>query len=402
MSDHIQLVQDTLSSEAHLSINKRLIKILGLIPSILLADLLSKDRYFTDKGTKDDDGYFFTEQSYIKETLDLSEYHQKNATKKLVELGIIETKRVGIPPRIWFRISYHTVITNILNISDIKTKNLVYNNKNKYNKVSKDTKEVSPPTILEVPFLLEEWRTYKQIPKNQHHPKEGSKIHKKIAMLSTLLMKGKFNNHCDLDPKFLKQNNITNKALHRKYTKDELLAGMEEMAEMFKLNNQPEDKSKINKMSLDQLIYHPIAKISYLLKYLYTDAKGLEYKTIEVYDHWLEKLYEEGIFDRSIENDNHQFGILKKGLASIEDYFKWMYNNPMADVSSTVYSQIESEDKFYNTYITWLDDKHTNYRPYAIGTGGYNWYTFIKWLEEAIHGDHVHQYPTLDKRNYGK
>jgi len=268
-------------------------------------------------------------------------------------------------------------------------------------RVSKDTKRVAPSINPDLLFLLEEWRLKEQIPKNQHHPKEGSKIHSKIAMLTNLLLKGKFGAHCDLDPKFLDQCKISKKETSRKFTREELLSGLDEMAEMYKLNNLPEDKTSISKMSFDALIYHPIAKISYLLKYMYTDTKPLAYKTIEVYGHWLDKLYEEKIFDKSIENDNHPFGILKKGLLGIEEYFKWMYLNPMADVSANVYRQIESEDKFFNVYVEWLNDNyHQGISHYHIGPQNNQWWKFIKWLEEAIHGDFVHKYPTLNKRNY--
>ena len=275
-----------------------------------------------------------------------------------------------------------------------------YNN----TKLSKDSKRVSPSTPCEVPFLLEEWRTKEQVPIKQHHPKENSKVHKKINMLSTLLMKGKFAAHCDLDPKFLSSCNLTKLKLNRKFSKDELLAGLDEMADMFKLNNLPEDKTAIRNMSFDSLIYHPIAKMSYLLKYMYTDTKPLEYKTIEVYSHWIEKLYEERIFDRDIENDNHQFGILKKGLAGIEEYYTWVIKNPMNEQLNNGFTLINSEDKFFNFYIVWLNEHPIGKQnPYFLGPQKETlWYRFIKWLEEAIHGDFVHQFPTLNRKYYGK
>jgi len=212
-------------------------------------------------------------------------------------------------------------------------------------------------------------------------------------MLTNLLLKGKFGNHCTLSKEFLSSNNLTKEQINRKYTKDELLAGLDEMAEMFKINNLPEDKTAISKMSFDSLIYHPIAKMSYLMKFLWSDVKGLEYKTIQAYGHWIDRMYSERFFDEDIEDDNHKFGILKKGLAGIEEYHIWLANN------INLPSQIKTEDLFFNYYVIWLNERRfNNENPYSIGPQNGQWYQFIKWLEEAIHGDYVNQSESLDKR----
>jgi hypothetical protein len=396
MSEFTNLAFDLFVNDAHLSINKKAIKILGLLPAILLSDLLSKAKYFTEKGTLDNDGFFFSEQSYIKEDLDLSEYHQKNAGSKLVDLDIVETKRVGIPPRIWYKIDYALVITNILNISDIKTKNLIYNNKNKYNKLTKVSKRVSPSVNKDDLFLLEEWRLKKQIPTKQHHLREGTKLHSKIANLTKWLLNGTFIHHCDLSQEFLNSINLTKAKLTRKYSKDELLAGLDEMADMFKENNLPEDKTKISNMDFASLIYHPMARMSYLIKYMYRDCKTLEYKTVQVFEHWLDRVYIDSLFNKDIENDNHQFGVLKAGLASIEEYHEWMIEN-MGDIPE----RIKTEDRFFNAYIDWINEHVcNNLTPYDIGVKSKNWSRFLKWLKEALYGDHAHQYSSLDKKDY--
>ncbi len=114
-----------------------------------------------------------------------------------------------------------------------------------YNKVSKDTKGISSPIKLKNLFLLEEWRLKDTTPKNQKHPKEGTKLHIKINYQTSLLLNGKFSAVGDLNEKFIKDNNLTPEKINRKYSKDELLSGLDEMADMFKLNNLPEDKTKI-------------------------------------------------------------------------------------------------------------------------------------------------------------
>ena len=86
---------------------------------------------------------------------------------------------------------------------DVGIKVYSYNTYSIKNKVlSKDNIEVQEPPLIsekgssiekdyKVPFLLEEWRLKEIVPKKQHHPKENTKQHAKIAMLTNLLMKGK-------------------------------------------------------------------------------------------------------------------------------------------------------------------------------------------------------------------
>ncbi len=105
MDDHKELIK-TLFGYDNLEINKKAIKILGLRTAIFLAELLSNPA---------SDSFFFLEQSTIKEEAGLSEYYQRKAIEKLTCLSIIETKRKGTPPRLWFKINYSNYISTILN-----------------------------------------------------------------------------------------------------------------------------------------------------------------------------------------------------------------------------------------------------------------------------------------------
>lgn len=405
------LIQSFLKEKAFIKFHVDTARMLGgnNNDSILLQFLIDRDNYYNT-----DDGWFFLTEDQREQSTNITAYQQREVLKRLKQKEIVEVKRKGIPAKTWFKIDYENYssqLSTYLKSSCEETKQLddkkldnylIDNNKlDKSNNTSKEVKGDSPPKVFKTPFLLEEWRTKEQIPKKQHHPKEGTKIHKRIKFLTTLFLKGKFGAHCDLDPKFLASCNLTKKQTNRKFSEDELLAGLDEMAEMFKLNNLPEDKTAISNMSFDSLIYHPIAKISYLLKYMYTDTKPLEYKTVQVYEHWLDKLYDERIFDKAIENDHHQFGILKKGLAGIEEYYAWMEKNIINGLPA--YSRINTEDKFFNVYVDWIDEYAAIVEnPYNVGPNSKGWGRFIKWLEEAIHGDFKHRYPTLNRNNYGK
>ncbi len=91
-----------LSSSAFLIVNKQLAKQVGLKGAVLLADLISKEEYFMANGMTD--GWFFNTAKNIEEDTCLTSHQQRKAIKSLKELGIIETKVVGIPAKQHFKI----------------------------------------------------------------------------------------------------------------------------------------------------------------------------------------------------------------------------------------------------------------------------------------------------------
>ena len=91
-----------LSSSAFLIVNKQLAKQVGLKGAVLLADLISKEEYFMVNGMTD--GWFFNTAKNIEDDTCLTSHQQRKAIKSLKDLGIIETKVVGIPAKQHFKI----------------------------------------------------------------------------------------------------------------------------------------------------------------------------------------------------------------------------------------------------------------------------------------------------------
>ena len=75
-------MKSLLSSSAFLIVNKRLSQAVGLKASVLLADLISKEEYFIEKGSLQD-GYFFNTEENIQRDTTLTPYQQRNALKTL-------------------------------------------------------------------------------------------------------------------------------------------------------------------------------------------------------------------------------------------------------------------------------------------------------------------------------
>ena len=123
-----------LSSTAFLIVNKELAKQVGLKAAVLLADLISKEEYFISKGMTD--GWFFNTEANIEADTTLNPYHQRKCIKTLKTHQIIETKRMGIPAKQYFKINEQQVM-QILN--NLLVKNLTTINKNKEIRIINNT-----------------------------------------------------------------------------------------------------------------------------------------------------------------------------------------------------------------------------------------------------------------------
>ena len=115
-----------LSSTAFLIVNKELAKQVGLKAAVLLADLISKEEYLISKGMTD--GWFFNTEANIEADTTLNPYHQRKCIKTLKTHQIIETKRMGIPAKQYFKINEQQVM-QILNNLLVKDSTTINKNK---------------------------------------------------------------------------------------------------------------------------------------------------------------------------------------------------------------------------------------------------------------------------------
>ena len=153
-----------LASDGFLSVNKHLARIVGLDAAVLLAELASAHNYFESREQLTADGMFFETVEHIQENTTLTQYQQAKAVKVLVNAGILETKKIGIPAKRYFLINEEAVL-NILDYkksknlitgdkktSSLDVKKLNCNNKDINNKNNNKDNRVAftPPTVEEV------------------------------------------------------------------------------------------------------------------------------------------------------------------------------------------------------------------------------------------------------------
>ena len=120
-----------LSSSAFLIVNKKLAKQVGLKGAVLLADLISKEEYFIANGMTD--GWFFNTAKNIEKDTCLTSHQQRKAIKNLKDLGILETKVVGIPAKQHFKIIENKLLS-YFNTSCEENAELVVKKTQTYNK----------------------------------------------------------------------------------------------------------------------------------------------------------------------------------------------------------------------------------------------------------------------------
>lgn len=100
-----------LSSSSFIMTNKILIKAIGTDAAIILGELCSEYNYWEQKGKLVDKQWFYSTRENIEDNTGLSEYRQRVAINKMIKIGLVETKKMGIPCKIYYKLNE----INILN-----------------------------------------------------------------------------------------------------------------------------------------------------------------------------------------------------------------------------------------------------------------------------------------------
>lgn len=143
-----------LSATAFFTINKELVKKIGIESTLVLADLISKEEYFQERNMVDD-GYFFNTLDNIKDDTTLSHFKIRNALNKLVKHGFIEAKLKGIPAKTYIKIMHSKILNNLTSCSQISSHLINKNKSNNFN-----TKVLKAKTTRFLKPKIEELKEY--------------------------------------------------------------------------------------------------------------------------------------------------------------------------------------------------------------------------------------------------
>jgi len=104
MEEH--MLFELLKSDGYIVINRVLLRKLGCEMALVLHYLINLRQRTQDR----EDGWFFCTVSYMSDELNMRDKIQRRILKNLQELGLIETKRMGLPAKRFFRISTNAVL----------------------------------------------------------------------------------------------------------------------------------------------------------------------------------------------------------------------------------------------------------------------------------------------------
>lgn len=160
-----------ISTSNFITVNKDLIKELGLEEAILLGELASEYDYWNNKN-EIEDGYFYSTIENIEEKTTLTAYKQRKCLENLKNKGIIDIQIRGIPAKRYIKINEEKVIeifnnkllknliTGCKKTSQLEVKKLNGNNNiinNNINKnIKKEKKETEFDSVINENFTDEE------------------------------------------------------------------------------------------------------------------------------------------------------------------------------------------------------------------------------------------------------
>lgn len=95
-----------LASSSFITVNKDLIKAVGIEAALLFGELASEYSYWSDQN----DDYFYSTVENLEEKTTLNDYQQRKAIKVLKDKGLIEVKIKGVPAKRYFKINDNAVL----------------------------------------------------------------------------------------------------------------------------------------------------------------------------------------------------------------------------------------------------------------------------------------------------
>ena len=135
----MSMLMSKLSNGGYIILNKYVMKALGLHEAILLGELCSEYIYWY-KEEKLQDGFFYSTRENIERETTLSPFQQRQALKKLTEMGLVEILEKDMPKKTYYKVDeekvYKFLLETDLNLTEVKK----FNDKTSNNLTSSDEK----------------------------------------------------------------------------------------------------------------------------------------------------------------------------------------------------------------------------------------------------------------------
>lgn len=140
-------ISKLLSTDGFITVNKTLIRELGLHEAILIGELCSEYNYW-EKCDKLENDMFYSTRDNIEYHTGLNEHYQRKAMVTLKERGILEVKKQGIPAVNYYKLNFDKILTLLSTSSssheelDVNSVNLNNNKQTKIKEQKNNSKEL--------------------------------------------------------------------------------------------------------------------------------------------------------------------------------------------------------------------------------------------------------------------
>ncbi len=371
-----EIFLDAFDKDAHISINKNLIKTVGILEAILFSDLVSKYKYFKKRNMLQD-GWFFNTASNISEDTGLSQFQQSRLIKKLAEINLIQVKIQGLPAKQHFKINIQETIKQVskklenLNPKNLETINMNNNNMNNSNNriinnsISDFEKSQANPlddqkenplakqsnhfNLLSI-RIISSWNN---IPHVSVHKiiKPYSKTILQIIQYLNSLQKGTFAKGRHFDPDWIKKEKIPEPWFTRAWTYQELKDGLLK-ASNYSLEGYwpPNNKQKSNYKSLTYILYNGKDR-SWLFSAMQNPPQPLKNTQFKnSFPETTSKLMKHSIWPPDYKFDEVK---LAQGLIELNNFSKNLIKDPY-NKSKKYFGDLQ---KLLEEYLQWLSEQ---------------------------------------------
>lgn len=347
-----EIVFQSLTHDAHWIINKKMARTIGITDTLLLADLISKHKYFLTRGQLDDDGFFYNTQENIEKDTSLSDYQQLKIIKKLIALEFITTKKRGLPAKLYYKLNFEKILSFLvskkldsdkLGINNNKDNNTIINN-------SKSDSDESPKKILTHP-IMDYWNSLETTRK---HLKANSKVYKTAIRYLKQLNTGTFGKMVTLKV----EQKLSSTDRIKKWTNDEIKQVLDITLLVFQAGYWPTDKSQIP-TDLASLIYNPRSQFSWFLRCWKNPPQAIE-QQIEIIskDEKALSLYQQ-VFNLSSQKMNRRLVLVVNAL------YDWYTKKMLQYPSASFDAHFGTFERFAKKHCEWLytqgKDIHISY-----------------------------------------
>lgn len=110
MIDHRNELLKTFKDDAYWLVNKHLASHLGLVPTILLSELISKENYHYQRNELIEDKYFYHKSEVIEDNLFITSDKRRSCVEILKNSGTISIITKGMPAKHYYSVNHEMII----------------------------------------------------------------------------------------------------------------------------------------------------------------------------------------------------------------------------------------------------------------------------------------------------